>query len=167
MLFVLPATSGLPPTPFLAPQQREYPVHTFYRPHPNAFRSTLPTYFAPQQHLFDQHSAEELEEREYQRAVAVISNYRHRQAEKEAAKRRQQQAEAARRRYLASMTKELEQRRQQEELLATSRAEALRTQWARDRLATAERQIAVDRFLRQLNGPQLVCAVLFSPFDLF
>ena len=166
MLFVLPATSALPPTTFLAPHQREHPVRAFYRLHPNVFQSTLPTYSAPQQHLFDQPSAEELEEREYQRAVAVIYNYRHRQAEKEVATRRQQRAETARRRYLASMAKELEERRQQEELFAAGCAQVLHTQWARDRLAAAERRIAMDGFLRQLKGPQSVCSVLFSSFDL-
>ena len=123
-------------------------------------------YPTPRQH-FDQPSVEELEEREYQQALMVVSDYRHRQAEKGAATRRQQQAEAARRRYLASMAKELEQRRQQEELLAASRAEALRTQWALDRLAAAERQIAVDGFLRQPKGAQSVCSILSSSFNLF
>ena len=165
-MLVLPATSVLLPASYPAPQRHEYPNRAFYNPHLNVSQPGPSTYPAPRQRFFGQATAEELEEREYQQALAVISNYRHQQAEREVAMRRRQ-AEAARRRYLASMTKDLEQRRQQEELLATSRAEALRTQWARDRLATAERQIAVDRFLRQLKGPQLVCSVLFSPFDLF
>ena len=162
MLFVLPATSVLLPASYLAPQRHKYPNRAFYNNAPQPGPSAYP---APRKHF--QPSAEELEEREYQQALTVIYNYRHRQAEKEAATRRQQQAEAARRRYLASMANELEQRRQQEELFAAGRAEALRTQWARDRLATAERRIAVDGFLRQLTGPQSVCSVLFSSFDLF
>ena len=167
MLFVLPATSILLPTSYPAPQRHEYPNHAFYNLYPNASQPGPSTYPTSRQHFFGQPSVEEPEGREYQQALTVIYNYRRQQAEKEVTTRRQQRAEAARRRYLASMAKDLAQRRQQEELLATGRAQALRTQWARDRLATAERQIAVDGFLRQLKGPQLVCSVLFSPFDLF
>jgi hypothetical protein len=106
--------------------------------------------YTASQRFFSQPSAEELEEHEYQRALAVISNHHHRQAEKEAVTRRQQQAAAARQRHLASLAAELEQRRQQAELLASHHAKIVRTQRAQARLAAAECQFAVKEFLRQV-----------------
>ena len=126
-----------------------------YHPHYDANRFALPAY-ASDLDFLRQTSAEELEEREYQRAIEVIVNHRRRQAEKEAAIRRHQLAEATRRRYFAALAAELEQR-EQEELLAVRRAEYIRSQRARARLLAAERQQTLDAFLRQLKGPQPVC----------
>ena len=103
-----------------------------------------------------QPSAEELEEREYRQALEVIANHRRRQAEEQAAIRRQQLAEAARQRYFAALAAKLEQRRQ-EELLAARRAELIRARQVRERLVAAERQHAINAFLRQLDGPRPVC----------
>jgi len=152
MLFVLPATSAIRPVSYPTPQSHEYhPTHGRY-PYRGTTRFVVPSYPAPAPQLdfFPQPSAEELEEREYQRALEVVVNHRRRQAEKEAAIRRQQQTEAARQRYFAALAAELEQRRQ-EEVLAARRAEFVRSQQSRARLVTAERQRSLDAFLRELK----------------
>ena len=118
-------------------------------------RFAVPPYPASQQRFFHQHPAEQPEEREYERALAVISNYHRHQAENEATARRHRYAEAARQRYLA-VAIELEQRRQRAELVASHRAEILRTHQARARLAAAEYQIAVNQFLGRSRGNQPV-----------
>ena len=153
MSFVPPVASPLHSTSYLALQTHEYPNQGYYYPHP---RFVVSPYTASQQRFSSQPSAEELEEREYQRALAVISNHHRRQAEKEAATRREQQAAAARQRHLASLAAELEKRRQQAELLASQHAKIVRTQQAQARLAAAERQFAVNDFLRQLKGARSV-----------
>jgi hypothetical protein len=152
MLFVLPVTPALHSTSYLAPQPYEYPDQGYYHLHPNVPRFAASLYPASQRRFFSQPSAEELEEREYQQALAIISNHRRRQAEKEAAIRRQQQAEAARQRYLVSLAAELEQQQQHTELLASRRVEVIRAQQARACLAAAERQLAVKEFFRQVKG---------------
>ena len=157
MLFVLPTTPALHPSSYLTPQPYPYSNKNFYNICPNGPRFGVAPLPTSQQPFFRQPSAEELEEREYERALAVIYNYRLRHAEKEAVTRRQQQAEAARQRYLAQSGNELEQQRQQEELLAARRAETLRMQQARARLAAAERQIAVNEMLRRPKATQQVC----------
>jgi hypothetical protein len=147
MSSVPPVASPPHSTSYLALQTHEYPNQGYYYPHP---RFVISPYTASQQRFFSQPSAEELEEHEYQRALAVISNHHRRQAEKEAVTRRQQQAAAARQRHLASLAAELEQRRQQAELLASHHAKIVRTQQAQARLAAAEHQFAVKEFLRQV-----------------
>lgn len=144
----MPVTSTFCPTSYPAPQPREYPNHDYSHLHP--------AYPTSCQHVSCQSSAEELEERRYQQALAAISDYHHRQAEKGAAARRQQQAEASHQRYLASLARDLERQRQQEELLASRLARARRTQQAQARLAAAERQIAVNEFLRQRKDARSV-----------
>jgi len=92
----------------------------------------------------------------------VVSNYHRRQAEKEATARRHRQAEAARQRDIV-LAIELEQRRRRAELVASHHAEIIRTRRARDRLAAAERQIAVNEFLGRLRGGQPVrCICIFA-----
>ena len=157
MLFVLPTTSTIRPASYLAPQSYEYyPSQGYYRHH-DAPRFAAPSY-PSQLDFFRQPSAEELQEREYRRALEVISNHRRRQAEKEAAIHRHQLAEAARQRYFAALAAELEQQRR-EELIAARRAEFIRSQQARARLVAGERQHALGAFLRQLNGAQPVCQI--------
>ena len=163
MQFVLPATPALHPTLHLAPQSYEYPNQGYYRLHPNVPRFAVPLYPPFQQRSFRQPSAEELEEREYQRALVVIFNNRLRQVEKEAAIHQWQRAEAVRQQYLASLAAELEQQQRQEESLASHRARIIRMQQARARLAAGERQLVVNEFLCQLKGAQLVCCVCMLP----
>ena len=156
MLFVLPTTSATRPVSYLTPQPYEYyPSHGYY-----PYRDASPFATPPRPHLdfFHQPSVEELEEREYQRAVEVVANHRRRQIEKEAIIRRQQLAESARQRYFTALAAELEQRRQ-EELLAARRSEFIRSQQARARLVAAERQHALDAFLGQLGGARPVCHI--------
>lgn len=117
-----------------------------------------PSYPASQAQFFHQFSAEETEESEYLRALEVVANHRRRRIAEEAAFRRQQQAEAARQRYFAALAAELEQQRQ-EESLAVRRAEFVRSQPAIARSIAAERQHALNVFLRQLEGTQSVCHV--------
>ena len=155
MLFVLPATPAIRPTSYPAPQPYGYYPSPDYYSYDDAPRFTAPSY-PSHRSSFWHPSAEELEEREYRQALEVVANHRRRQAEKQAAIRRQQLAEAARQRYFAALAAEVEQQRH-EELLAARRAEFIRSQQARARLAAAERQHAVDTFLRQLKGPQPVC----------
>ncbi|KAF9644458.1 hypothetical protein BDM02DRAFT_3121896 [Thelephora ganbajun] len=107
MFLVLPTTSALHPTSYLIPQPYEYQNQVSYSSYSNVPRSRVPLCPSPQQHLFSQSSAEELEEREHQRALAVISNHRRRRAEGEVAIHQQQQAEAARQQYLAFLATEL------------------------------------------------------------
>ena len=159
MPFVLPATSTLHLTSYLAPQTYEYLDQDYHHTHPNGPRFAYP---ASQQHSSSQTSTEELGEHEYQRALAVISNYNRHRAEKEANIRRQQQAEVARQRHLASVSTQLEEQRQQAELLASHRAEVIRTQQARARLAAAERQLAVKEFLCRSKDARPVCRVCTS-----
>ncbi|KAF9785091.1 hypothetical protein BJ322DRAFT_1218799 [Thelephora terrestris] len=152
MLLVLPTTSATRPVSYFAPQPYEqYPSQGYYTFH-DAPRFTAPSYPS---HLdpFLRPSAEELEEREYRRALEVIVNHRRRQAEKEAAIRRQQLSEAARQRYFAALAAELQQLRQ-EQSIAARRAEFVRSQRARAPLATVERQQALSAFLQQLKEPQ-------------
>jgi len=121
---------------------------------------TIPTYLdsqfhhASQQRFFHHPSAEE--EREYQRALARISNYRRRQSQNQAVARWHRQAERAHQRDLALVI-ELEQRRQQAGLVASDRAEIIRTREARGGLAATEHQIAVKEFLGLLGCGQPVC----------
>ena len=156
-MFVLPATSVVRPTSYFTPQSYEYyPSHSHYSYH-GAPRLAAPSYLS-QLDFFRRPSVEEFEEREYRRALEVITIHRHRQAEKEAVIRRQQLAEAARRRHSAALAAELEQHRQ-EQLLAARRSEFIRSQQARARLIAAERQHALSAFLKQLKGAQQVCYV--------
>ena len=157
MLFVYPASTPHH-TIRSIPHSYDYSDQGYYQLHPNVPQFATPLYPASQQRFFHQPTAEELEEREYQQALSVISNYRRRQAEKEAAICRQRQAAAARQRYIDSLTAELEQQRQQAELLASHRAKIIRTQQARARLAAAERQFAANEYLGQLKGAQPVCS---------
>ena len=152
MLFVLPPTPVLHSSSYFAAQPYDYPNQGYYHLHPNVPRFAASVYPASQRRFFAQPSAEELEEREYQQALAIISNHRRRRAEKEAAIRRQRQVEVARQRYLVSLAAELEQRRQHAELLASRRVEVIRAQQARARLAAAERQLAVKEFFREVEG---------------
>ena len=156
MFFVLPGTPTLRPTSCRAPQSYECQNQGYYQLHPSVSRFAVPPYPASQQRFFHQPSAEQLEEREYQRALAVISNYHRRQTEKKAAAYRHRQAEDSCQRDLA-LAIELEKRRQRAELIASHRAKILRTRRARERLAAAERQIAVNEFLGRLRGGQPVC----------
>lgn len=157
MLFVLPTTSAIRPTSYFPPQPYEYyPSQGYYASH-DVPQFTTPSY-PSNLDFYRRPSAEELEEREYKRALEVIVDHRRRQAEKEAAIRRQQLAETARQRYLAALVAELKQRRQ-EELLAARRVEFIRSQQARARLVAAERQQVLRAFLHQLKGPQPVCDV--------
>ncbi|KAF9777985.1 hypothetical protein BJ322DRAFT_1025354 [Thelephora terrestris] len=113
--------------------QESSPFHQGFSPF---YQGSSPFY----QDFFPSISAEELEEREYQRALEVVANYRRRQAEKEAAAaRRQELAEAARQRHTAALATGHEQRRQAE-LDAARRAELTRSQQARARLVAAELQ---------------------------
>jgi len=161
MFFVLPGTPTLHPTP-LAPRSYKSQNQGYYQLHPNVPRFAVPPYPTSQQRFFHQPSAEQLEEREYHRAIAVISNYHRRQAEREATARRHRQAEAAHQRDLVFAI-ELEQRRRREELVTSHRAEIIRTRQARTRLAAAERRIAVDEFLGRLRGGQPVrCSCIFA-----
>ena len=162
MFFVLPATPTVHSTSRLPPQSYERPNQDYYQVHSNVPRIAVPPYPASQQRFFHQYPVEELEEREYLRALAVISNYRRRQAEKEATIRRQRQAEAARRSDLYSLAAEFEQRRQEAEFLTSDPAEVIRTRYARARLAATERQIAVNEFMGQLKGVPPVCRVFSS-----
>ena len=102
--------------------------------------------------------AEELEEHDYRRALEVVANHHHRQAEKEASIHQQQLAQASRQRYFAALAAELKQQRQ-EELLVARRAEIIRSQRARARLNTAERQHTLGVFLRQHEGGQPACHI--------
>ena len=160
MLFVLPAASTTRPTSYLAPQPYEHPFSQGYYPYSDAPRFVVPSYSTPQPHFLREPSPEELEEREYQRALEVVANHRRRQAE--VAIHRQQQA---RQRYLSALAAELEQQRQ-EEILAARRAEFARSQRARARLVAAERQDALDEFLRQLEETRPVCHVYTLVADL-
>ena len=155
MLLIIPATSPILPASYLPSQPYEHYFNHNYHSHHHAPRFAVPSYPSRVDFL-RQPSAEELEEREYRQALEIIANHRRRQAEEQAAIRRQQLAETARQRYFAALAAELEQRRQ-EELLAARRSELIRAQRARERLVAAERQHAIDAFLRQLNAPQLVC----------
>jgi len=169
MLLVLPATSAIRPISYLVPQPYEYHPSQDYHHHHGAPRFAVPSYPAPELDFFHQPSAEELEERQYRRALEVVANHRRRQVEKEATIRRQQ---LAGQRYFVALAEELERRRQ-EELVAARRAEFIRSQQARARLVVAERQHALNTFLQQLKGAQQVCHVrsfvvlypnqLFSP----
>jgi len=156
MLLVLPATSAIRSTSYLVPQPRDYRPSQGYHHYHDAPRFAVPSYPAPELDFFHQPLTEELEEREYRRALDVVANHRRRQAEKEAAICRQQLAEAARQWYFAALAAELEQRRQ-EELLAARRVESIRSQQARARLVAAERQHALNAFSQQLKGAQAVC----------
>ena len=144
MSFVLHSTFHLPTQPY------EYPDQGYYYLHPNVPRFADPPYPASQQRFFRQPSAELEELHEYRRALAVISNRRLRQVERDT---------AIRQRYLTSLATELEHQRQQKELLASHRAEIIRTQQARARLAAAERRLAVNEFLGRVKGTQPVCIV--------
>ena len=159
MLLVLPETSAVRSASYLTPQSYEYyPSHVYYSNH-GAPRFAAPS--CPSQLDFlRQPSVQEFEEREYRRALEVIANHRHRQAEKEALIRRQRLAEAARQRYFAALASELEQRRQ-EQLLAARRSGFIRSQQARARLVAAERQHALGPFLKQfrVKGARPVCRV--------
>ena len=157
-MFVFPATSTIRPASYLAPQQYEYYPSQGYYPYRDGPRFAAPSYRDPRLRFFHQPPGEELEESEYQRALQVVASHRRRQAEQEAVIRRQRQAEAARQQYFAALAAELEQRRR-EELLAARRAEFIRSQQVRARLAAAERRLALDAFLRQLKGHQPVCHV--------
>lgn len=167
MSSAIPETSTLRPTLYSAPQSYEYlPSQGYYTFHeaPRLVVEFSPSHhesfpfhqesspfhqgFSPfyqgsspfYQDFFPSISAEELEEREYQRALEVVANYRRRQAEKEAAAaRRQELAEAARQRHTAALATGHEQRRQAG-LDAARRAELTRSQQARARLVAAERQ---------------------------
>jgi len=169
MLLFLPATSAIRPTSYLIPEPYDYRPSQGYYHHHDAPRFVVPSYPAPELDFFHQHSAEELEEREYRRALEVVANHRRYQAEKEVAIRRQQLAEAGRERYFAALTGELE-RRQQEELLSARRVESIRSQQARARLIVAGRQHALNAFLQQLKGAQparhvrtlVVCSTLIT-----
>ena len=164
MSFVLPATSSSSQSnPHLAPQLCEYPDQGYYHLHPNVPRFAVPPYPASQQRFFHQPSAEELEERGYQRALAAISNHHHSEAEKEAAIRRHRQADAVHQQYLTSLTVQLERQRRQQEFLVFHNAEVIRTQQARARLAAAERQLAVNEFLGRSKGTQPVCCMRILP----
>lgn len=158
MLFVLPTASAINPASYLSPQQYgHYPSRSQHL-YGDMHRSILPSY-PSNLGLLRQLSAEELEEREYRRALDVVINHRRRQAEKQAMIRRQQQvAEAARRQYYAALAAEIEQR-QQEELLAARRAELIRLRRVLAYLLAAERQHALNAFSRQSEGPQPVCLV--------
>ena len=151
MHFALSDTPALRPSSYFAPRSYEHPNQGYFQLHPNVPRFVVPPYPASQQRFFHRPSEEEIEEREYRRAVAVISNYRHRQAEKEAAIRRQRQAEVA---HFDSLVVELERRRRQAEFLSSHQAEIIRTQQALDRPAAAERQIAMNEFLGRVKGAQ-------------
>ena len=157
MLLVIPPTSATHPTSYLSPQPHGYYPRSGCRPHYDTHPFAVPSYQSNLD-LFRQPSAEEIEEREYQRALEVIVNHRRRQVEKEAAIRRHQLAEAARRQYFTALAAELEQQHQ-EELLAARRAEFIRSQQARARLVAAERQQALNAFLLQSKGAQPVCCV--------
>ena len=158
MFFVHPDTPALRPTSYFAPRSYEHPNQGYFQLHPNVPRFVVPPYPASQQRFFHQPSEEEIEEREYRRAVAVISNHRRRQAENEAAIRRQRQVEVAHQRDLDSLVVELERRRRrQAEFLSSHQAEIIRTRQALDRLAAAERQIAMNEFLGRVKGAQSVC----------
>ena len=160
MLFVLPATSAVRPASYLAPQSYDYYPSQGYYPYRHAPRLAVPSY--PSQRDFFRHpSAEELEEHEYRRALEVVANHRRRQAEQEAVIHRQQLAEATRQRYFAALAAELEQQRQ-EELLAAHRAQLIRSQQARAHLVAAERQHALDAFLRQFEGARPVRLFVYS-----
>ena len=160
MLFVLPATSAIRPTLNLGPQSYDYYPSQGYYPYRDAPQFAVPSY--PSQRDFFRHpSAEELEEREYRRALEVVATHRRRQAEQEAIIHQQQLAEATHQRYFAALVAELEQQRQ-EELLSAHRAQLIRPQQARAHLGAAERQHALDAFLRQLEGVQPVCLFLYS-----
>ena len=157
MMFILPTTSAVRPTSYLSPQTSQYyPDQDYYR-HPEVPRFAVSPYPAPRPHSYYQPSVEELEETEYQRALEIVANHRRRKAAEEAAIRRHQQAEAARRQYFAVLAAELEQQ-QQEELIAARRAEVIRSQQARARLAAAERQRALGELClcRQHGGAQPV-----------
>ena len=162
MLFVLPATSAVRPISYLAPQSYDYYPSQGSYPYRDAPRFAVPSY-PPQRDFFRHPSAEELEEREYRRALEVVANHRRRQAEQEAAIHRQQLAEATHQRYFAALAAELEQQRQ-EELLSARRAQLIRSQQAQAHLVAAERQHALDAFLRQLEGAQPVCLFVYSSY---
>ena len=163
MLLVIPATSAIRPTSYLASQPYEpqsydyYPSQGFYPLHdtPRFSAHSYPSY-PSHRDFFARPSAEELEEREYRQALEVVVNHRRRQAEKEVAIHRQQLAEAARQRYSDALAAELEQRREAH-LLAARCAGSIRSQQARARLAAAERQHALSGFQQQLRGHQPVC----------
>lgn len=160
MLFVLPATSAVGPASYLAPQSYDYYPSQVYYPYRDAPRFAVPSY--PSQRDFFRHpSPEELEEHEYRRALEIVANHRRRQAEQEAVIHRQQLAEATRQRYFAALAVELEQQRQ-EELLVARRAQLIRSQRARALLVAAERQHALDAFLRQFEGAQPVRPFVYS-----
>ena len=157
MLLVLPTTSNIRRASYLTPHPYEYHPGQYYHPHYDVPRSVVPSYSSH----FDlpyQPSAEELEEYEYRQALEVVANHRRRQAVKETAARRQQLACAYRQRYLAALEAELERDRR-EELFVARRAELIRSQQARARLAAAERQHAFNTYLGQLKGPQPVCSL--------
>jgi len=164
MLFVIPTTSAVRPASYLAPQPYEYYPSRGYYHHHDTPQFAVPSY-PSQLDFFRQPSVEDLEEREYHRALEVVASHRRRQAEKEAAIHRQQLTEATRQRYFAALAAELEQQRR-EELIAARRAEYIRSQQAGARLVAAERQQAVDAFLRQLKGAQPVCRLRDSVFVL-
>ena len=153
MLLVLPRTSPILRTPYLAPQSYDYyPSHDYYLHYgepkfPEASYSSQPDLFVPP-------LAEELEEYEYQRALEVVINHRRRQAEREGAIYRQPRVEAARQLHFAAWAAELEQRRQ-EELLIAHHVELVRSHRARACLVAAERQH--DLNLEQAKNPQTVC----------
>ena len=127
MLFVLPTASATRPASYLTPQPYEYPISQGYYHYPDAPRFAAPSYLTPQLHFLREPSPEELEEREYQRALDVAANHRRRQAE--AVIHRQQQFEVVRQWYLSSLAAELEHQRQ-EEILVARRAEFARSQRA-------------------------------------
>ena len=111
-MFVLPVTSAARPPSYLIPQSYEYyPSRSYYSYHdaPRFAVSSSPS----QPDFFRQPSVEELEEREYQRALEVVASHHRRQAEKEAVIRRQQLAEATRQRYFAALAAEVEQQREE------------------------------------------------------
>ena len=165
MLLVIPATSAIRPTSYLASQPYEpqsydyYPSQGFYPLHdtPRFSAHSYPSY-PSHRDFFARPSAEELEEREYRQALEVVVNHRRRQAEKEVAIHRQQLAEAARQRYSDALAAELEQRREAH-LLAARCAGSIRSQQARARLAAAERQHTRSGFQQQQRGPQPVCDI--------
>lgn len=155
MLLVLPATSTIRPTSHLIPQPYDYHPSQGYRHHHDAPRFVVPSYPAPELDFFHRPSTEELEEREYRRALGVVANHHCRQAEEGAAIRRQQLAEAARQQYFAALAAELEQQRQ-EELLAARRAEFIRLRQARAHLVASERVNALNAVLQRVKGAQPV-----------
>ena len=165
MLLVIPAASAIRPTSYFGSQPYEsqpydyYPSQGFYPLHgaPRFSAHSYPSY-PSHQDLFARPSAEELEEREYQRALEIVVNHRRRQAEKEVAIRRYQLAEAARQRYSAALAAELEQRREAQ-LLAARCAGSIRSRQARARLAAAECQHTRSGFQQQQRRPQPVCYI--------